>query len=147
MQEGKCFKISQRKFIDSPFTQKDFRKISPRMFTPYDSISSPEQKYFKDAILNYFPDDDVRANFLNKFYQCLVAGHMPAKVYQTGRSCLVLTNSSYYITTNDIPYFGSDDANVKRRIVAFETTSLPSTPTNVEKWMRKNSIKLTNSLS
>ena len=73
VQEGKCFKISQRKFIDRPFTQKDFRKISPRMFIPYDSTSPPEPKYFKDAILNSFPDDDVRVNFLNKFYQCLMA--------------------------------------------------------------------------
>ena len=44
VQEGKCFKII--KFIDSPFTQKDFRKISPRMFIPYDSTSLPEPKYF-----------------------------------------------------------------------------------------------------
>ena len=80
VQEGKCFKISQWKFIDSPFTQKDFRKISPRMFIPCDSTSPPEPKYFKDAILNSFPDDDVRVNFLNKFYQCLMAGRMPHKV-------------------------------------------------------------------
>ena len=52
----------------------------------------------------------------------------------------VLNNSPYHITTTDIPYFGSDDANVKSRIVVFETTSLPSTSTNVEKWMRKNSM-------
>ena len=80
MQEGKCFKISQRKFIDSPFTQKDFRKISHRRFIPYDSTSSPAQKYFKDAILNSFLDDDVRANFLDKFYQCLMAGRMSHNV-------------------------------------------------------------------
>ena len=80
VQEGKCFKISQQKFIDSPFTQKDFRKILPRMFVLYDSTSPPEPKYFKDAILNSFPDDDVRANFLNKFYQCLMVGRMPHKV-------------------------------------------------------------------
>ena len=65
VQEGKCFKISQRKFIDSAFTQRDFRKISPRMFIPYDSASPPELKYFKDTFLNSFHDDDVRANFLN----------------------------------------------------------------------------------
>ena len=71
MQEGKRFKISQQKFIDSPFTQKDFHKISPRMFIPCDSTSPPEPKYFKDTILNSFPDYD--ANFFNKFYQCLMA--------------------------------------------------------------------------
>ena len=50
------------------------------MFIPYDSTSPPESKYFKDAILNSFPDDDVRVNFLNKFYQCLMAGRMPRTV-------------------------------------------------------------------
>ena len=81
VQEGKCFKIPQWKFIDSPFTQKDFRKISPRMFIPYDSTSPPEPKYFKDDILNSFLDDDlIRANFLNKFYQCLMAGSMPHNI-------------------------------------------------------------------
>ena len=80
VQEGRCFKISQRKFIDSPFTQNDFCKISPTMFIPYESTSPPEPKYFKDAILDSFPDDDVRANFVNKFYQCLMAERMPHKV-------------------------------------------------------------------
>ena len=50
------------------------------MFILYDSTSPPEPKYFKDAIFNSFPDDDVHVNFLNKFYQCLTAGHMPHKV-------------------------------------------------------------------
>ena len=50
------------------------------MFIPYDSASPPEPKYFKDAILNFFPDDDVRANPLNKFHRCLMAGRMPHKV-------------------------------------------------------------------
>ena len=59
---------------------------------------------------------------------------------QSDMAKVVLNNSPYYITTNDIRYFGSDDANVKRRILAFETTSLLSTSTNVEKWMRKNSV-------
>ena len=74
VQEGKCFKISQQKFIDSPFTQKDFRKISQRMFIPYDSTSPPESKYFKDAILNSFPDYDVRVNFLDRFHPCFDGG-------------------------------------------------------------------------
>ena len=30
--------------------------------------------------MNYFPEDEIRANFLNKFYQCLLAGRMPHKV-------------------------------------------------------------------
>ena len=50
------------------------------MLIPYDSTSPPEPKYFKDTILNSFPDDDILVNFLNKFYQCLMMEHMPHKV-------------------------------------------------------------------
>ena len=50
------------------------------MFISYDSTSLLELKYFEDAILNSFPDDDVRANFLYKFYQCLMWRRMPHKV-------------------------------------------------------------------
>ena len=69
----------------------------------------------------------------------LQGGYMP-KYIKHKEASFVLNNSPYHITTTDIPYFGSDDANVKSRIVVFETTSLPSTSTNVEKWMRKNSM-------
>ena len=30
----------------------------------------------------------------------------------------------FYITTNELPYFGNDDVNVKRRVRAFTTKSL-----------------------
>ena len=69
----------------------------------------------------------------------LLGGYLP-KSTKHKEATFVLNISPYYITMNDIPYFGSDDANVKRRIVAFEITSLPSTSTNVEKWMRQNSM-------
>ena len=29
---GKCFKISERRFIDTPLKEGDFQKLSPRMF-------------------------------------------------------------------------------------------------------------------
>ena len=69
----------------------------------------------------------------------LQEGYMP-KSTKHKEVTFVLNISPCYITTNDILYFESDDANVKRRIVAFETTWLPSTSTNVEKWMRKSSM-------
>ena len=50
------------------------------MHVPYDSSTSPNLKYFRESILNSFPEDYDRANFLNKFYQCLTAGKMPHKV-------------------------------------------------------------------
>ena len=30
--------------------------------------------------MNSFPEPEIRVNFLNKFYQCLMAGRMPHKV-------------------------------------------------------------------
>ena len=187
------------------------------MFVPFDPVAPPQPKYFKDAIMNSFPEDEIRANFLNKFYDCLLAGRMPHKVrklvvygpkdsgktswfqvflgiipiqyvalitqekqfstsmikqdtqivfldewsensLQSDMAKVVLhggympkstkhkdatfvsNNSPYYITTNSLPSFGAEDDNVKGRIKAFETTSLPSTSPNAERWMRKNAM-------
>ena len=77
---GKCFQISRRKFIDCSLEAKEFGKVSPRMFVPFDAGAPRQPKYFKDAIMNSFPEDEIRANFLNKFYQCLLGGRMPHKV-------------------------------------------------------------------
>ena len=77
---GKFFQISKRNFIDYPLEAKAFGKVSPRMFVYFDAGAPPQPKYFKDAIMNSFPEDEIRANFLNKFYQCLLAGRMPHKV-------------------------------------------------------------------
>ena len=61
-------------------SSEDFRKISPRMFVPYDPSTPPEPKYFKEGILNSFPYLNERIQFLNKYYQCLMAHHMPHKI-------------------------------------------------------------------
>ena len=76
---GKCFKISERRFIDTPLKEGDFQKLSPRMFTEYNPDVEPKPLYFKEGILNSFPEEEVRARFLNKFYKCLMAGKMPHK--------------------------------------------------------------------
>ena len=78
--DGKCLRISQRKSIDIPFTQKDFRNKSPRTYIPFGLTLEPDAKYFKEGIMNSFSEPEIRVNFLNKFYQCLMAGCMPHKV-------------------------------------------------------------------
>ena len=78
---GKFFQMLKRKFIDCPLEAKEFGKsISLGCSYPLTQGVPPQPKYFKDAIMNSFPEDEVRANFLNKFYQCLLAGRMPHKV-------------------------------------------------------------------
>ena len=76
---GKCFKISEKRFIDTPLKEGDFQKLSPRMFVEYNPDVEPEPLYFKEGILNSFPEEELRARFLNKFYECLMAGKMPHK--------------------------------------------------------------------
>ena len=44
---GKCLKLSARKFINCPLQDKDIGKKSPRIFTSYDSNTvAPDAKYF-----------------------------------------------------------------------------------------------------
>ena len=76
---GCCFSISQRKFIPNPIPSSKIGKLSPRAFVPYDCSTPPQPRYFKQGILNSFPDEAERVNFLNKFYQCLLAKKMPQK--------------------------------------------------------------------
>ena len=60
--------------------KKNLRYKSPRAYIPFDSTSEPDAKYFKEGIMNSFPEPEIRVNFLNKFCQCLMAGCMPHKV-------------------------------------------------------------------
>ena len=81
MCDGKCLKLSARKFIDCPLQDKDIGKKSPRMFTSYDSNTvSPDAKYFTEFVHNSFPEEKKRALLLNKFHQCLLAFRFPHKL-------------------------------------------------------------------
>ena len=44
----------------------------------------------------------------------------------------------FYITTNELPYFGNDDVNIKRGVRVFTTKSLDSCQTNVDRWIKDN---------
>ena len=78
--DGKCLRILQRKFMDIPFMQQDFRNKSPRIYILSDSMLEPDAKYFKEGVMHSFPEPEIRVNFLNKFCQCLMAECMPHKV-------------------------------------------------------------------
>ena len=53
--DGKFLRISQRKFIDIPFTKQDFRNKSPRIYIPFDSTSEPDAKFFKGRNFEFIP--------------------------------------------------------------------------------------------
>ena len=64
-----------------PFLQK-LAKCHPAPFVPYDSSTLPDPGYFEGGIFNSFGDLEECVNFLNKFYQCLVASKMPQKKHK-----------------------------------------------------------------
>ena len=76
---GVCFSINSRRFIPNAIPSTKIGKLSPRAFVPYDSSTPPQPGYFEQGILNSFGELEQRVNFLNKFYQCLVAFKMPQK--------------------------------------------------------------------
>ena len=51
------------------------------MFTSYDSnIVTQDAKYFTESVHSSFREEKKRAQFLNKFYQCLPAFRFPHKL-------------------------------------------------------------------
>ena len=77
---GFFFHIPTRVFIRNAIPAEKCGKTSPRAFVPYNCETPPEPGYFREGILNSFPDPVVRANFCNKFYQCFLAFKMPHKI-------------------------------------------------------------------
>ena len=49
-----------------------------------------------------------------------------------------MLDNIFYITTNEVTYFGNDEENVQRRIRIFKIKSLESCLTNVDRWIRDN---------
>ena len=77
---GECFTISERRFVDTPLSDSDLRKVFPRMFVEFDPEKDPEPLSFREGIFNSFPEESVRVRFMNKFYECLMAERMPHKM-------------------------------------------------------------------
>ena len=67
----------------------------------------------------------------------LQGGFMVKSVKHKTAKC-IRNKAPFYITTNQLPNFGSEDINVQRRIVYFKTSSLQNTCTNADKWMKAN---------
>ena len=214
---GFCFSISKRAFVANPINESMSGKLSPRAYVPYDCSSQPQPKYFRRAIHNSFPEEQVRLNFLNKFYQCFLAYKIPQKTRKlvvtgprdSGKtswasifrriipeeyiasitnerqfSASMITNdtqlvlidewstntmtsdlaktvlqggwmvtavkhsqprclnyhSPFYITTNNVPDFGTENENVERRIHIFTTSSLPTPTSGIDQWLFDNAM-------
>ena len=62
------------------------------------------------------------------------------QVIKHGKPRSIENHIPFYITTNELPYFGNNDGNVKKRVRVFTTKSLDSCKTNVDRWIKDNSM-------
>ena len=69
----------------------------------------------------------------------LQGGWMVTAVKHSQPRC-VNCYSPFYITTNKLPDFRTENENVERRIQIFQTTSLPATLRNVDRWIYDNAM-------
>jgi len=77
---GKCFKLSSRNFISSPFTASQKGFVSPRCFHDYTIENAGiDGGPFATSIVNSFPETFDRINFLNKLYQVCLYKQLPIK--------------------------------------------------------------------
>ena len=67
--------------------------------------------------------------------KCILQGGWMVTAVKHGVPRTVLNNSPYYITANEVPDFGDDDENVRRRIQIFNTDTSTT--------LRKNHFVLT----
>ena len=89
------------------------------------------------VLLDEWSESTLQADLVKTVLQ---GGYMVTAV-KHGEARLIINRCSFCITTNQVPKFGSDDVNVKRRIVVLETKSLPKTDTKAEDWICRNAMK------
>ena len=92
-------------------------------------------------------DEDTQIIFLDEWAERTLQSDMAKLVLQGGYMVSAVKHGKpkildnrcpFYITTNEVPYFGNDEENVQRRIRVFKTKSLESCLTNVDRWIRDN---------
>ncbi|XP_044165370.1 uncharacterized protein LOC114957052 [Acropora millepora] len=50
--DGQCWSIMDRRFVDNAIADKDIGHITPRAFSKYDPTKEPDPKYFKETLEN-----------------------------------------------------------------------------------------------
>ena len=60
MNDGQCWSIKDRRFVDNAIADKDIGHITPRAFSPYDPTKEPDPKYFKEILENSLSDVEVQ---------------------------------------------------------------------------------------
>ena len=70
----------------------------------------------------------------------VLQGGFMVQAIKHGKPRSIENRIPFYITTNELSYFGNDDVNVKRRVRVFTTKSLDSCETNVDRWIKDNPV-------
>ena len=72
------FLVNQREFV--PIDESKYNGLlTPRAYQEYDCQTKPQARHLEESLVNSFPVLEDRVEFLNKFYQCLLADKMPHK--------------------------------------------------------------------
>jgi len=57
--EGQCWSIKGRRFLENAIEDKDIGHVTPRAFSPYDPTKEAEPKYFKEILENSLPEAEI----------------------------------------------------------------------------------------
>ena len=79
--------------------------------------------------------DRTRASDMAKV---VLQGGFMVQAIKHGKPRSMENRIPFYITANDLPCFGDDDVNVRRRVRVFTTKSLDSCKTHVNRWIKDN---------
>ena len=94
--DGWFFKLLSRTFVQCPFKQNEFGKISPMGYQNFDRGTIADGGCFAKSLENSFPDLKKRVRFCNKLYQCLLCHQQPHKIPK-----LVTIGETFYLITFD----------------------------------------------
>ena len=68
--DGRCWSIKERHFLDNAIKDKDISHVTPRAFTTYDATEEVEPKYFKEILENSLPEAET-STFCEDFLKLL----------------------------------------------------------------------------
>lgn len=114
--------------------------IFHRIIPPgYIASITNEQQFSAAMITNetqlVFVDEWSESTLQSDLAKTILQGGWMVSAVKHGPAKCIMNNSPYYITTNNVPDFGREDENVKRRIAVFTTKSLPQTLPGVDRWI------------
>ncbi|KAL9973576.1 hypothetical protein ACROYT_G020049 [Oculina patagonica] len=83
--EGQCWSIKERRFLENAIKDKDIGHVTPRAFSPYDPTKVPDPKYFREILENSLTEAEV-GEFCEDFIRLL---HHNQKRHKDKVPCLI----------------------------------------------------------